>query len=193
MPQAVWHIAASFLLAVALAGLITRFVFQLVRVKGGSMEHTLKNGDLLFCVRPGTYRRGEVVICRYPRRVTGTLEINAAFSLTWHTLFVKRLVALPGASRNTGRGQPCISSPDRPGITLLFFYGTNSENAVRYVFGLLFFRMTSWLPPSTIDVEETTVSLAFSWSSGIESAPQLHIVERTLYNVVVTPSASEPA
>ena len=44
----------------------------------------------------------------------------------------------------------------------------------------LFFKITSWLPPSTIDVEETTVSLAFCCSSGIESAPQLHIVERTL-------------
>ena len=117
MPQAVWHIAASFLLAVALAGLITRFVFQLVRVKGGSMEHTLKNGDLLFCLRPGTYRRGEVVICRYPRRVTRTLEINAAFSLTWHTLFIKRLVALPGDVVEIREGQLLVNDspvPDPP-------------------------------------------------------------------------------
>ena len=109
MPQAVWHIAASILLAAALAGLITRFLFQLVRVKGGSMEHTLKNGDLLFCIRSGTYRRGEVVICRYPRRVTGTLEINAAFSLTWHTLFVKRLVALPGDMVEIREGQLLVN------------------------------------------------------------------------------------
>ena len=117
MPQAVWHIVASFLLAAALAGSITRFLFQLVRVKGGSMEHTLKNGDLLFCIRPGKYRRGEVVICRYPRRVTRTLEINAAFSLTWHTLFVKRLVALPGDMVEIREGQLLVNDspvPDPP-------------------------------------------------------------------------------
>ena len=58
---------------------------------------------------------------------------------------------------------------------------------------MLSFRMTSWLPPSTMLVEETTVSLAFCCSSGMESAPQLHMVERTLYSVLETPSFSEPA
>ena len=100
-----------------LAGIITRFLFQLVRVKGSSMEHTLKNGDLLFSLRPGMYRRGEVVICRYPRRVTRTLEINAVFSLTWHTLFVKRLVALPGDVVEIREGQLLVNDspvPDPP-------------------------------------------------------------------------------
>lgn len=106
-----------FLCAVLLAAVITRFLFQLVRVKGNSMEHTLKNGDLLFCVRPGKYRRGEVVICRYPRRVSRTLEINAAFSLTWHTLFVKRLAALPGDVVEIREGQLYVNDapvPDPP-------------------------------------------------------------------------------
>ena len=45
----------------------------------------------------------------------------------------------------------------------------------------------------TMDVEETTVRRAFCCSSGMDSAPQLHMVERTLYSVVCTPSASGPA
>lgn len=103
--------------AVALAALITRFLFQVVRVKGSSMEQTLKNGDLLFSVRFGKYRRGGVVICRYPRRTARTLEINAAFSLTWHTLFVKRLVALPGDVVEIREGQLLVNEapvPDPP-------------------------------------------------------------------------------
>ena len=59
--------------------------------------------------------------------------------------------------------------------------------------GVAFFSTTSWLPPSTMEVEETTVSLAFCCSSGMESAPQLHMVLLTLYRVVWTPSASGPA
>ena len=61
------------------------------------------------------------------------------------------------------------------------------------MFGVAFFSTTSWLPPSTMEVEETTVSLAFCCSSGMESAPQLHMVLLTLYRVVWTPSASGPA
>ena len=59
--------------------------------------------------------------------------------------------------------------------------------------GTAFFKSTSWLPPSTMLVEETTVRRAFSCSSGIVSAPQLHMVLLTLYSVVCTPSASAPA
>ena len=57
----------------------------------------------------------------------------------------------------------------------------------------LFFRMTSWLPPSTMLVEETTVRRAFYCSSGMVSAPQLHMVLRTLESVTYTPSFSAPA
>ena len=117
MPQAVWNAAASFICAFALALGITRFLGQLVRVKGSSMENTLKNGDLLLAVRPGKYRRGEVVICRYPRRVYKTVELNAAFTLTWHTLFVKRLVGLPGDVVEIREGQLFVNDapvPDPP-------------------------------------------------------------------------------
>ena len=59
--------------------------------------------------------------------------------------------------------------------------------------GVAFFSITSWLPPSTMEVEETTVSLAFFFSSGMESAPQLHMVLLTFYSVVWTPSDRGPA
>ena len=68
--------------------------------------------------------------------------------------------------------QHCDQAQRREGF---LFHGTPCQ----FVW-LLFLRMTSWLPPSTIEVEETTVSLAFSCSSSMESAPQLHMVERTL-------------
>lgn len=117
MPQEIWDVLASLISAVVLAVLISRFLGQFVRVKGSSMEHTLKNGDILLVTRPGTYRRGEAVICRYPRRTAKTLEINAAFTLTWHTLFVKRLVALPGDAVEIREGQLFVNDlpvPDPP-------------------------------------------------------------------------------
>ena len=52
---------------------------------------------------------------------------------------------------------------------------------------------TSWAPPSTMEVAETRVSLAFSRNSGMVRAPQLHMVERILDRVVAIPSAEEPA
>lgn len=117
MPQEVWNLIGFFLSAVLLALLISHFLGQFVRVRGSSMEHTLKNGDVLLVTKPGKYRRGEAVICRYPRRVSKTLEINGAFSLTWHTLFVKRLVALPGDSVEIREGQLFVNDapvPDPP-------------------------------------------------------------------------------
>ena len=76
--------------------LIVRFAGQLVWVKGGSMKNTLLNRDLLLVTKWGSYKRNEVVICRYPRRTRVEWTIGAAVTLTLHTLFVKRLVALPG-------------------------------------------------------------------------------------------------
>ena len=55
------------------------------------------------------------------------------------------------------------------------------------------FRMTSCAPPSTILVEETSVRTAFSCSSSIESAPQLHIVDLTFESDKATLSLRDPA
>ena len=55
------------------------------------------------------------------------------------------------------------------------------------------FSSTSWAPPSTMETEDTRVSLALSRSSGMDRAPQLHMVERILARVVAMPSARDPA
>ena len=52
---------------------------------------------------------------------------------------------------------------------------------------------TSCAPPSTMETEDTRVSFALSRSSSMVSAPQLHMVERTLERVVAMPSDREPA
>ena len=58
---------------------------------------------------------------------------------------------------------------------------------------LLSFWMTSCAPPSTMEVAETRVSTAFSCSSGMVRAPQLHMVDLTLARVMATLSFRLPA
>ena len=119
MAQAIIYAAAAFICAFALALAVTRFLGLFVRVKGNSMKNTLHDGSILFAIRPGGYRRGEVVLCRYPHRAERTIELGAAFSLTWHTLFVKRLVALPGDTVEIREGQLFVNDspvPDPPAM-----------------------------------------------------------------------------
>ena len=54
-------------------------------------------------------------------------------------------------------------------------------------------RVTSWAPPSTIEVAETRVSLASRCRSGMLITPQLHMVDLTLYREASTLSCREPA
>ena len=96
-------------LALVLALLCQAFLFQIVRVKGSSMEGTLHSGEWLLVSRRGTYKRGDVVLCRYPRRVEKTIDLGAAFSVTQHTVFVKRLAALPGDTVEIRDGQLLVS------------------------------------------------------------------------------------
>ena len=74
--------------AAALALLIRTFLFEPIRVKGESMRDTLQDREIVAVLKPGYLlghiNRGDVVICRYPDRDS--------------TLFVKRLIALPGDS-----------------------------------------------------------------------------------------------
>lgn len=98
--------------AAVLASLVLHFVAQLVLVKGGSMKNTLFDRDVLLAVKMGKYRRGEVVICHYPRRSKEALRIGAVFSLTKHTLFVKRLAALPGDTVEIREGRLFVN--DQP-------------------------------------------------------------------------------
>ena len=68
--------------------------------------------------------------------------------------------------------------------SLLFIY---------FTVWLLSFWMTSCAPPSTMLVAETSVIFAFSCSSLIVSAPQLHIVDLTLLSDRATLSLRLPA
>ena len=54
-------------------------------------------------------------------------------------------------------------------------------------------RVTSWAPPSTMETEETRVSLASLCRSGMVMAPQLHMVDLTLYRLASTLSWRVPA
>ena len=72
--------------AVAVALLIRTLLFEPIRVDGESMTNTLQDNQIVIATKPeylmGNYHRGDIVICQYPGRGS--------------TLFVKRLIALPG-------------------------------------------------------------------------------------------------
>ena len=113
----IWSWLSPFALGAAGAALLKSFVFQLIRVKGASMEHTLKSGDVLLVIKTAGFRRGDVVICRYPRRTKRIISLGAAFTLNKHALFVKRLAALPGDTVEILSGQLLVNglpAPDPP-------------------------------------------------------------------------------
>jgi signal peptidase I len=93
----------TILAAVLIACVIRAMLFEPIRVDGESMLNTLNNGEIVLVTKPeyllGRYNRGDIVICRYPNRgAEATLRLGGALDLAIqsHTLFVKRLVALPG-------------------------------------------------------------------------------------------------
>ena len=96
----VWTILAAVLIAIA----VRAFVAEPIRVDGTSMTNTLKDGEIVLATKwdylLGDPQRNDIVICRYPGRVNergaNQINISAALSLDTYTLFVKRLVALPG-------------------------------------------------------------------------------------------------
>ncbi len=75
----------------------------------------------------------------------------------------------------------------------LFFKTQYAIRKTHLVILLFSFWMTSWAPPSTMEVAETSVSTAFFWNSGMVSAPQLHMVLFTLARLMATLSFKEPA
>lgn len=86
--------------AVVLALLIRAFIAEPIRVDGTSMTNTLADGEIVLVSKLdylfGEMQRNDVVICRYPGRMNTSFNIGAALSVDSYTLFVKRLVALPG-------------------------------------------------------------------------------------------------
>lgn len=92
----------TLLAAILIASLIRAFIFEPIRVDGHSMDNTLADAEIVFCSKidylVGSPQRGDVVICRYPGRNNKIFDLGAALSFDHYTLFVKRLVALPGDS-----------------------------------------------------------------------------------------------
>ena len=90
----------TLLSAVIIASLIRAFVVEPIRVDGTSMTNTLQDGEIVLVSKLdylfGKMQRNDVVICRYPGRIDRSINLGAALALDSHTLFVKRLVALPG-------------------------------------------------------------------------------------------------
>ncbi len=93
----------TLLAAVLIASMIRYFVFEPVRVDGHSMDSTLSDSEVMLVTKPevllGKLNRGDVVVVRYPDRYQDTsLRLGAPLDikLSVHTLFVKRLVGLPG-------------------------------------------------------------------------------------------------
>ena len=71
-------------------------------------------------------------------------------------------------------------------------FGSRPCRAV-YLWVLVERRVTSWAPPSTMETEETRVSLASRIRSGMFRTPTLHMVDLTLYMEASTLSCREPA
>ena len=90
--------------AVLIAFLVRTYIAEPVQVKGSSMANTLADQEYVLASKLGYLfhapQRGDIVICRYPGRMNergaNQITISAALSLDVYTLFVKRLVALPG-------------------------------------------------------------------------------------------------
>ena len=82
--------------------LLRTFVAEAVVVKGTSMTNTLQNKEVVLVSKMAYgkgaegMQRGDIVICHYPGRTEAKWHLGANLTLTHHTVFVKRLVALPG-------------------------------------------------------------------------------------------------
>lgn len=98
--QEIMSWVVTLLAAVVIASLVRMYIFEPIRVDGRSMSNTLADGEIVFCSKidywTGDPQRGDIVICRYPDRNEVLFNIGASIEVTEHTLFVKRVVAVPG-------------------------------------------------------------------------------------------------
>ena len=118
--QEIASFALDLLVTVAAFLLITTFVAEPVWVRGTSMTNTLQNNELLLVSKlaygEGTkgMERGDIVICRYPGRIDFSIPLGANLSITRHTAFVKRLVALPGDTVAFSGGKLFVNGEEVP-------------------------------------------------------------------------------
>lgn len=118
-----WREVREWIVSLAVALLVVfvirTFFFTIIRVDGGSMEHTLENNERLFVtvldVRLGNIDRNDVVICHYPDRYTKYL----GGLITTKTYFVKRVVAVPGDCVYRENGVTYVKYTDENGETIL--------------------------------------------------------------------------
>ena len=124
----------TLLAALIIAAVVRMFLFEPIRVDGESMTNTLQDGEVVLVTKPaylkGDINRGDIIICRYPNRNTeSSLNIGGSFeiSFTRHTLFVKRLIALPGDILEIREGKVYVNGEyvDETGIDMR---STSSEN-----------------------------------------------------------------
>ena len=131
----------TLLAAVVIAMVIRMFLFEPIRVDGESMTNTLQDGEVVLVTKPGYLRgninRGDIVICRYPNRnKQSNLNVGGSFEVTFtrHTLFVKRLIALPGDLLEIREGKVYVNGEyvDESGIDMR---STSSENLGPVILG----------------------------------------------------------
>ena len=107
--QEVWSWVLTLLAAVVLSMLIRMFLGEAIRVDGTSMTNTLQDGEIVLVSKlaylTGDMERNDIVICRYPGRTNWTVDFGASLGLTQYTIFVKRLVALPGDTVQISAGK----------------------------------------------------------------------------------------
>ncbi len=129
----IWTILAALLITV----LIRAFVAEPVRVDGSSMTNTLMDKEVVLVSKlaygEGTkgMERGDIVICRYPGRTEGTFHLGAALSFEKHTIFVKRLVALPGDTVEIAGGKLFVNGEEVPDPELMA--STPKDYPLRYL------------------------------------------------------------
>ena len=108
------RLLACLLLFSLLALLFQAYILQPIRVSGTSMEYTLKNGEIVLVSKwlqgkKGMLSRGDIVICRYPGRMEREINISASLALQRPTIFIKRLVGLPGDTLEIREGNLYIN------------------------------------------------------------------------------------
>lgn len=104
IPQKILGWVAVIIEAVVIAMLLRMFILEPVRVDGQSMCNTLQDGEIVLAMKTPYWtqnpQRGDVVICHYPGRVNeggfGPINFSASLRLDISTIFVKRVVGVPG-------------------------------------------------------------------------------------------------
>lgn len=91
----------TIVLAAVLAGLVNSFIIVNAQVPTGSMKNTIMEGDRILAMRTAYWfdspQRGDVVIFRFPDDPTGK------------TLYVKRVIGVPGDTVQVRDGQVLIN------------------------------------------------------------------------------------